>query len=112
MRNSRELAIQALSVAVASVLSWQARAQAPTSDTVADENPAVANCNMTPDTQLDPHDPSKRLATPIDAFDPRATVSAGRQHEGANHRRVGQYATRLRFLFLAHLHRAQFARGR
>lgn len=67
MRNPRELAVRALSVAVACMLSWQARAQAPTSDTIADENPAVANCNMAPDTQQDPHDPSKRIATPIDS---------------------------------------------
>ena len=35
MRNLRELAIRALSVAVACMLSWQACAQAPTSDTTA-----------------------------------------------------------------------------
>ena len=67
MRNLRELAIQALSVAVACTLGWQACAQAPTSDTTPDDNPAVANCNMTPDTQQDPHDPRKRIATPINS---------------------------------------------
>jgi hypothetical protein len=67
MRNSRALAIQTLSVVVACILSWQARTQAPTSDTVADENPPVANCNMTPDTEQDPHDSSKRLTTQIDS---------------------------------------------
>ena len=92
MRNLREFAIQALSVAVACTLGWQACAQAPTSDTTPDDNPAVANCNMTPDTQPDPHDPRKRIATPIDS----TLLTLGQpcqqkvRQKRAKHRRVGQ----------------------
>jgi hypothetical protein len=59
--------IGTLGAAVVCMLGWQACAQEPASDPAAADNPVVANCNMTPDTTSDPHDPSKRLAMPIDS---------------------------------------------
>ena len=67
MRHLRKLAIRAAGVIFICTLSLQAPAQSPNTDAAADDNPPVANCNVTPDTTPDPHDQSKQLATPIDS---------------------------------------------
>src|ERR1700730_2871410 len=67
MRHLRKLAIRAAGVIFICTLSLQAPAQSPNTDAAADDNPPVANCNITPDTTPDPHDQSKQLATPIDS---------------------------------------------
>jgi hypothetical protein len=67
MGNLRMPIVRALGAASVCMLGWQACAQEPASDPAAADNPVVANCNMTPDTTPDSHDPNKRLATPIDS---------------------------------------------
>jgi hypothetical protein len=44
------------------VFVHSAHSQVPTAQ---NDNPPVANCNVTPDTVLDPNDPNKHIATPI-----------------------------------------------
>jgi hypothetical protein len=71
MRNSRSLAVGVMRVLGVSVLigwSMPSPAQAPRGSPPAparDINPPVANCNTTPDTILDPAQPTKRIANPI-----------------------------------------------